>query len=303
MLTQLIRPRGLALRFYLLAIFEAQCRLEAGQKWISGRPLSGPDSWADLVAIDGPYSTQAKKYLPDTKQGRTLANQRLIQVKSALRTLEGIGAQDELMSGSESSQALVSMPRKGNAWDYKQFMLLNELGKGRLETLEPYSVPYAQYGTTFAVPVGFFLNGWIHVLSDAEISVWLILMSLFYQYPDRHRDEGVYLYAARRGRMGLRRDSWEDGCARLRDFGLVRDAVKPEQQKKEAPTAVSEQSAAEHEAALAKLLEEDFTVFDFSQPEPPAVYDPNRYQLLVGYGKNALDKVMMETTLRVKALK
>lgn len=299
-LTQLIRPRGLALRFYLLAIFEAQCRLEAGEKWTSSRHLSGPASWADLIAVDGAYSTQAEKYMRDTKQRRTLADQRLRQVRSALQTLEAVGTRGKLVPGSGGSQALVSVPLEGAVRQYKEFVLLNELGRGELQTMEPYSVPHPRYGTTFRVPADFFLKGWIHVLSDAEISVWLTLMSLFNRYPGKHREEGIYLYAARRSKMGLRRDSWEDGCARLRDFGLIRYAVPPAREEKKV-VASGEQSPEDYEASVAEFIE-GFAEFDFSRPEPPAVYEPDRHQLLKGFVIDALNKVMMETTLRVKSL-
>src|SRR4051794_20129260 len=40
-LVRLIQSRGIALRFYLLALFEAQCRLPMGAAWVSDRPLTG----------------------------------------------------------------------------------------------------------------------------------------------------------------------------------------------------------------------------------------------------------------------
>ncbi|WP_037822347.1 hypothetical protein, partial [Streptomyces sp. NRRL S-146] len=43
--------------------------------------------------------------------------------------------------------------------------------------------------------------------------------------PKRHIESGVYLYAnARNDYLQLRRDSYEDACNRLLDFGLVRYA-------------------------------------------------------------------------------
>jgi hypothetical protein len=42
----------MALRFYLLALFEAQCRPASREAWKNTRPLSGHLGWSDLIAID-----------------------------------------------------------------------------------------------------------------------------------------------------------------------------------------------------------------------------------------------------------
>src|SRR6516225_9175274 len=40
-MSRLINSRGIALRFYLLALFEAQCRLASREPWKNTRSLSG----------------------------------------------------------------------------------------------------------------------------------------------------------------------------------------------------------------------------------------------------------------------
>ncbi|MCY0942878.1 hypothetical protein [Streptomyces antarcticus] len=88
LLTRLLLPRGAALRFYLLALFEAQCRLAVGGRWENLLPLSGPGSWSDLIASDGAYDAKSGMYMRSTRGGRAAEDLRLRQVQGALRTLE-----------------------------------------------------------------------------------------------------------------------------------------------------------------------------------------------------------------------
>ncbi|MFD7451764.1 hypothetical protein [Kitasatospora sp. NPDC059827] len=305
-LTQLIRSRGLALRFYLLAIFDAHCRLAVDEPWASARPLTGRGSWCDLVAIDGAYSIPAEQYMRhDTKQERTLADQRQRQVQAALRTLEEFGPEDERVPGPGGPQALVEVPRVGKTRKYGKFSLLPENGRGQLQTPRTYRVPRRTFdGRTVRIPADFFLEGWVQVLTDAEIAVWLILLWHSQRYPKRHLEEGVYLYANRRKQLGLRRDSWEDACARLREFGLIRYAVPPEPEG-DKQGATDEPAVPDEAAVLAMLVEQFDGVFasPFDQPDEVTQYEPHRYQVLGGgLRQEALDKVIKETTHRLKGL-
>ncbi|GAA3122887.1 hypothetical protein GCM10020254_82490 [Streptomyces goshikiensis] len=218
-LVRLVLPRGVALRFYLLAVFEAQCRLAVGGSWVNDRPLAGVGSWSDFIAIDGAYDTRSGTYMPETKQGRRgPADLRLRQIQSALKTLEELGPE----------QALVTMPRagKGGRRLYGEFSLMKENGRGALQTPDIYTVPRNHWSAaTITIPAEFFLNGWVQVLNSSEIATWLILRGLSQWARDTHATSGVYLYGRPRLEdFGLRRDAWEDGCQRLREFGLIRHA-------------------------------------------------------------------------------
>ncbi|MGW6979625.1 hypothetical protein ACWGE1_09275 [Streptomyces sp. NPDC054932] len=207
------------MRFYLLAVFEAQCRLGVGDAWVGGRPLAGVGSWSDFIAIDGAYDAQSKAYMRDTKQGREgAADLRLRQIQSALKTLEELGPE----------QALVTVPRAstGGRRLYGEFSLLKETGRGGLQTPDIYVVPQNHWSAaTVTVPADFFLKGWVQVLSPSEVATWLILRALSQWARDQHAETGVYLYGKPRLEdFGLRRDAWEDGCRRLVDFGLIRHA-------------------------------------------------------------------------------
>ncbi|WP_327075498.1 hypothetical protein OG196_42975 (plasmid) [Kitasatospora purpeofusca] len=220
-LTQLVNPRGIALRFYLLAVFEAQCRLATGAPWTSTLGLTtGRPSWADMVAIDGPYNASGGGYLPATKQGRNLQNARLRQLQGALRTLEDLGTQ----------RSLVTVPRSANGGRrlYADFALMSEEGRGNLQTPHTYTVPGltgwdGNRSTTVTVPADFFLNGWVQILNPSEVATWLVLRELSQHAPTVHTEQGVYLYGNRREEdFGLKRDAWQDSCHTLRAFGLIR---------------------------------------------------------------------------------
>lgn len=275
-LTKLILPKGIALRFYLLAAFEAQCRLNARETWENSLPLSGHGSWSDLVAIDGAYDTGSATYMHGTIGSRKLENLRLQQVKGALKTLEELGGE----------HALVTMPRrKSGQREYKKFLLMNESGRGGNQTPDFYTVPARHWSATrtIAIPADFFLNGWIQVLNPSEVATWLILRMLSRWAPRKHTKSGVYLYGqARLETFGLLDDAWEDGCQRLREFGLIRYAQPPDIP----PSAPAE----------LKML--------FSQStRPRRRYEPHYWQVTdQGLDEDAAKKLDQELTLRQQHL-
>jgi hypothetical protein len=213
----LIASRGVALRFYLLAVFDAHCRPTSNSPSQNTRPVSGRMGWEDLIAVDAAYSRQAGRYQPHTRQNRTLSSSRARQVKAALQKLEQLG-----------DQALVEIPRKANGTDrdYDGFRLMEESGRGEVPTPKYYTVPADTNRWTIGVPSQFFLNGWVQVLYPSEIAVWLTLRSLQTVFPRSHLESGVYLYGQpREDYFHLRRDTYEDGCRNLLEFGLIRRAV------------------------------------------------------------------------------
>ncbi|MGC9443109.1 hypothetical protein [Streptomyces sp. WG5] len=285
-LTQLLRPRGVALRFYLLAVFEAQCRLMVGEEWTGngGLPLKGPGSWADFIAIDGAFDQPGNGYMPDTRIDRDIQTLRLQQIHGALRTLESLGANDQ--------RALVEVPRtKSGSRKYAEFSLMQESGRGDTQTPRLYTVPQARWNTTFAVPVDFFLRGWIQLLQPSEVATWLVLRWLAQTMPKKHIESGVYLYAnARNDYLRLRRDSYEDACNRLLEFGLVRYA------RPGTVDGAEPQSASSLSAALTTVFLNTRTRGDR--------YEPDRYQVTdEGLTQNALEKCLKESLLREKGLR
>ncbi|MEV7374649.1 hypothetical protein AB0O51_27680 [Streptomyces sp. NPDC090301] len=255
-MSQLLNPRGIALRFYLLAVFEAQCRLAPGAEWSGTRLLDRALGWSDFIAIDAAYSSTSSGYLRGTKQGRTLESSRLRQVQGALRTLEGL-----------DDQALVEVPRKENGAhrDYGAFVLMHETGRGGLPTAKRYRVP-ARAEAAVDIPRDFFLHGWASVLYPSEIATWLTLRFLAGRFPSVHDQSGVYLYGQDREQwFGLRRDTYEDGCAMLLALGLIRHAERRAPSAEGTPTLVNANAMP--------------VTIDFSQPADPGRYEAHRYQL------------------------
>ena len=296
-LTKLVLPRGMALRLYLLAVFEAQCRLEAGDPWQNVRPLKGAESWSTLVAIDGAYDTASGTYdtalesMPPELRGSTSAEERwrtrkleelrLRQVKGALRTLEELGQED----------ALVTMRRGARGQRlYEDFSLMEEGGRGDEPTPDFYTVPARSWtaAKTITLPKDFFLKGWIQVLNPSEVATWLILRMMSQRAPRKHHTSGVFLTTRPRMQFfGLRDDAWEDGCQRLLEFGLIRHAEPPE------PEETAEDANTD---PLMRVL--------FSQPtHVRQVYEPHFWQMTDdGLAKDAAQKLDRELTHRQKAL-
>lgn len=273
-MAHLIKSRGVALRFYLLALFETQCRPEVRGQWKNNRSLSGRLGWADLIAIDAAYSRPTKTYQPPTKQNRDLISSRDRQVKGALRTLEDM-----------NDQALVVIPRKDNRSirDYSGFRLMRESGRGALPTPDFYTVPDPRRGV-IEIPAEFFLNGWIQVLYPSEIATWLTLRFLRSAFPARHEDSGVYLYGqVREKRFHLLRDTYEDGCQNLIEYELIRRA----------PERINPASKGPPEPIDWGRLYEMATQTSGSDENERVRYQANRYQLNdAGLKKQALPVAM-----------
>ena len=51
-MSNLLNSRGIALRLYLLALYEAQCRPASAEPSQNTRPLADRRSWGELIAID-----------------------------------------------------------------------------------------------------------------------------------------------------------------------------------------------------------------------------------------------------------
>lgn len=279
-LTRLVLPRGIALRFYLLALFEAQCRLDVNEPWANARPLTGVGSWSDFVAIDGAYHSASGTYMPDTKQERTGPDLRVRQVKSALDTLEKLGL--------ERALAVVPRARNGGRRLYEQFSLMKEGGRGGHQTPDTYTVPAPHWpARTITVPANFFLMGWVQVLNPSEIATWLTLRALSQWAREQHAETGVYLYGkARKEDFGLRRDAWEDGCNMLRGFGLLRHA-----------------RASALDADPKKGLSASIDLVDYLAREMRERYEPYRWQVIdQRLNEDAMKICTKELTLRKKQL-
>jgi hypothetical protein len=156
--TKIMSPRGIALRFYLLTLCEAQIRTRKGMRPGNALPLraGGEDTgWIDLIAVPVErHSGNVYVSVADKKQ-------RMVQ--SALRRL------------SSDSVTLVALPNsKRRVGRYEEFQLLDEGGERQNAEPIEYTVP-SDPDICVNLPVGLFRNGWIHCLEDTEIAFILML--------------------------------------------------------------------------------------------------------------------------------
>jgi hypothetical protein len=175
--------------------------------------------WLDLIASE----TAAAK-LPATKRDNLLR-----QFKRGLVHLE-----------KERLVVLSGGPQSNGR--FEAFRLLNESGSLSKNGSEvPYSIPQDPYldiprkaylanGLTelgndqfssdpiISIPVDFFLNGWVHVLSPAELVTYLMLRDLGRRCGT---DQGVFICGKPREQFyGLRRDVYESHRL-LNLYGLI----------------------------------------------------------------------------------
>jgi hypothetical protein len=195
--SRLISPRGIALRFYLIALFVAQSR-SAGERPGNLIPINDRDaevSWVDLVAPPA-----------DRGQGNqvvSVRDQKVRQVHEALRRL------------ASPAVELVALPQlRQRVGRYEKFLLLREAGASYGaggEANERYTVPDPGTGNLLRLPPPLFFKGWIHVLEDTELALLLMIAALHARYG---QDRQVYL----------------DGDTRLLQFGIGRDAYQAHHQ-------------------------------------------------------------------------
>lgn len=212
-LASLITTKGIALQAYLIAVFEAQCRHNAGEQPKNNRPLLATGryehGWLDLVA------SHAASAQPPT----TLRDNRLRQLKRALLHLQ--------------REHLIELSSAKQRDRFEHFRLLDEGGRltDRAETIL-YRVPDPDSRALISdalvpLPVEFFLGGWAHVLSPAETALYLILCCLAQQYPIDHDEHGVFLTGERRiDHYSLSRDAYESHQL-LTAYGLIEKLDNP----------------------------------------------------------------------------
>lgn len=146
-LPRLLSPRGIAVQLYLLLLLDAGCTpahrpYNARRFWsdANGHP------WWSLVVRDNPFETEG------VESRRSQAHR---QVLAAMRRLE---AQD------------LGKYHGGSSRRPRGFALYSE-GPRRVGERTAYTLPRRTQG--ISIPISFFLNGWVFVLSPAEILTWL----------------------------------------------------------------------------------------------------------------------------------
>jgi hypothetical protein len=126
------------------------------------------------------------------------------------------------------------------------------------------------------------------VLYPSEIATWLTLRFLRSRFPRSHNESGVFLYGQPRETVfHLLRDTYEDGCRSLLEFGLIRRA----QPQPSRPAAESEPGPTN----WARL----FMMAGQADQNGQIRYQPNRYQLTdQGLNSSAYAKTMTSLLVR-----
>ncbi|UQB75914.1 hypothetical protein KI427_27155 (plasmid) [Rhodococcus ruber] len=186
--TRLMSPNGIALKFLLIALFEAQSRTKPGQKPAgNSTPLIGRStsdiSWSRYIASGARPSGKGKHRMsPANKKLRTLRE-----------TIDRLEKED-----------LVDCPNRSAPKDKQEGFLLMREDAVPGRTGDLYKVP-SEDDDYFTVPTHLFTNGWIYVLEDSELALLLIATRMRHKYGDTgHRITA----STRLLNYGLSRDSF-----------------------------------------------------------------------------------------------
>lgn len=200
--TRLASPRGSSLRLHLTALAVAQFAVRPGQRFANPYPLQPPSAsatgWTDLLASTASDTTNG------TETRLTASDKRRRALALSLDNL--------------ADARLVRLPyRHRGARKHEGFELLDESAtRGPDDDPIPYTVP-APGPHTFGLPVGFALNGWLHLLEDSEIAVLLMIacgkLSLDAEWTAVPADE-------RNRHYGITRETFQAHHA-LSAFGLI----------------------------------------------------------------------------------
>jgi hypothetical protein len=156
----------------------------------------------DLVACTSDHK-------PGTQIAATRKDNRLRQIKTALDKL------------AEPGLGLVFLPNAGKPRDkYDNAEPRNENGDRTTGLAVDYQIPRPG-PATFSIPAEFFLNGWVHALTDSEIAAWLMFRDLSDLNVAEHERPGVHISGDDRvGTYCLSRDVW-DSHVMLERMGLL----------------------------------------------------------------------------------
>ena len=204
--TRLMSPNGIALRFYLIALLEAQSRTSPGDRAAgtetSLRRETGTDiGWCDYIASTAVASGGGKHLMG-------VLDKKLRQLQNTLDRLK--------------FERLVELPNYvAKQGKHEGFILMSDDGL-RYRTNAQYRIPDGD--DFFTIPVSLFTNGWIFVLEDSELALLLIAARLQHKDGDAsHRLPA----APRLLNYGLSRDAFESHSM-LDWMGLLEVEEDPE---------------------------------------------------------------------------
>jgi len=202
--TRISSSLGSALRLELTVIALLQLHRKPGARAHLADleiPIAGDSQhtgWADLVAALPTDSNVGGIY-------HNARDKRARTVRKALERLEAVG--------------LVDVPGEpGERNRFEGFVPLHEAGAEAHGEREEYAIPETS-AAAFAMPPGFILNGWLHVLEDSEIAVLLMAACGTGSWVE----DGLRAFpgAVRLRHYGIHRDPYSAARKTLEWFGLL----------------------------------------------------------------------------------
>lgn len=218
-LSLLIDSRGHSLRVALLALFMAQIK-KGSAPHVLDLPLSARSSgdvgWEDLIVTPADAGVGSSS--------RKVHQKRAGSARAALNRL------------ARPDVSLMELPRSGQRkGGYDEVRLLEDSGRRTVGLPLPYTIPGAGKDVV-AIPVDFFLNGWLYVLEDTEISTYLMYRLLCARQSPAHISA-----SDRAGRFGIKQSAWEQHWL-LAASGLV--DVEPDENRRPDGTFVDHSAGA-----------------------------------------------------------
>ena len=214
----LITQKGWALHFYLIALFEAQTRSTPGTEVRNTRTLDRTGErcgWIDLVpATTATADVRAGMRRQTIRALTQLARHNLVEIKGRIGSpdrYEGFRLRNE--AGTPST-----VWRSGY-WVPGRYTIPALDDRKRID---PSRSPAAKDGQAEALllPASFFLQGWVHALSAAEIVTYLMIRDLETRYPASSK-RGIFVTEPNRTAWyGIGRDVYESH-RQLAAYGLI----------------------------------------------------------------------------------
>ena len=157
-IARLIRSHGLALRLELALLFLRQCTARPGAK--IRLPVSAVDQGPESLGLINLFATGTRQR-PGSNYKRPRPAMRAKQVMHALDIL-----------ATPDMQLVELGPTDAGRTGFHTMWLNDETGVTSTKDASRYKIPTAE--PVIPVPVEFFTNGWINVLTDSEIWNWLV---------------------------------------------------------------------------------------------------------------------------------
>lgn len=209
LLRALSTPRGASMQVMLLALFEAQCRRA---RTSAGRPTTLPlrnapkdgTSWLQLAAL--PTEDRTSR----TSASRRPDDNRYNQLRTALTVLH------------EAGRISVESTGRGR---FEGFALLDESVDNLIGEVA-YTWPRKDE-RVIRLPVEFFVNGWVHALTDNEILTFLHLLHVCAQATSGNNPEGWVAIPTGGWASTFGEDRSFEAHRELTRFGLV-DVERPD---------------------------------------------------------------------------